>query len=154
MTRSHKTLGFLLVTLVGLWGCSRAPSGNAGAAKNSALEAKAQRLEEDFRAAAAARDQFRQKLIAAEERLAAAESRAGQLQTQAEEARTSLAAANTELRTRTAERDNLSAQYDVFRKGLKNLLGQAEIALANPGGSLSPVEPTLPAAPPPTALRN
>ena len=53
MTRSLKTIGFLLVAVVGAWGCSKVPTGNA---ENPSLEAKAQRLEEDFRAAAAARD--------------------------------------------------------------------------------------------------
>ncbi len=139
MTRSHKIVGFLVVSLAGVWGCAKVPTGNAGSEKNPSLEAKAQRLEEDFRAAAAARDQFRQKLLAAEEKLASAETRATQSQSQLEESRTALATTTTErdslksdLKARTTERDNLTGQYESFRKNIKNLLGQAENALGNP----------------------
>src|SRR5436190_23307387 len=52
MTRSHKIIGFLFVAMLGLYGCARGSS--AGSANDrAALEAKVQRLEEDFRAAAA-----------------------------------------------------------------------------------------------------
>ncbi len=133
MTRSQKVIGFALVTLVGVWGCSKNPGESAGAGgRNPGLEAKAQRLEEDFRAAAAARDQFRQRLQSAEERLATAESRAAQLQTQFEQEREAL---RTDLKARTSERDNLAAQYDAFRKNLKSLLGQAETSLGIPSGA-------------------
>jgi len=140
MTRTPKIVGFLVVTLAGVWGCAKVPTGNnAGAERNATLEAKAQRLEEDFRAAATARDQFRQKLLAAEEKIASAESRLAQLQKQFEDSRSALArvsqerdALRTDLQTRTAERDNVSAQYESFRKSLRDLLGQAESALAAP----------------------
>ena len=120
MTRAEKVMGFLVVAVVGVWGCAKGPD-SAGTAKNTSLEAKAQRLEEDFRAAAAARDQFKQKLLVTEEKLAATETRATQL---------------------TAERDTLktdlqtmTGHYESFRKNLKTLLGQAENALANPSGA-------------------
>jgi hypothetical protein len=133
MSRSHKIIGFLVVALVGAWGCSKNPGESAGAGgRNPSLEAKAQRLEEDFRAAAAARDQFRQRLQAAEERLATAESRAAQLQTQFEQERETL---RNDLKARTTERDNLAAQYDAFRKNLKALIGQAETSLGIPSGA-------------------
>jgi chromosome segregation ATPase len=140
MSRSEKVIGVLVVALVGAWGCSKNPGESAGAGgRNPSLEAKAQRLEEDFRAAAAARDQFRQRLQVAEERLTSAESRAAQLQTQYDETKTALTSTTTErdtlrsdLKTRTTERDNLSAQYEAFRKNLKSLLGQAETSLGLP----------------------
>lgn len=153
MNRSHKALGFLLVTLVGAWGCSKAPTGVAQAEKNPSLEAKAKRLDEDFRAAAAARDQFRQRLLAAEEKLTAAENRASQLQLQFDEARAGLSstaverdALKADLKARTTERDNLASQYDSFRKDIKNLLGQAETSLKNPSNPVSPASPPPPAA--------
>ncbi len=124
MTRSHKGLGFLLVVMLGAYGCARGPAGS-GDGRLAAAEAKAQRLEEDFRAAAAARDSFRQRLIAAEEKLSQAQSTATQDRKERD-------AARAELKARTAERDNLQAQYDSFRGNLKELLGQAEAALANP----------------------
>src|SRR5262245_51649226 len=111
MTRSQKALGFLLVTIAGVWGCSKSPGGTAGAEKNPTLEAKTKRLEEDLRAASSARDQFRLKFQAAEEQLAAAETRAGQLQTQLDQTKATLAVTTTERDTVKAERDTLSGQY-------------------------------------------
>jgi chromosome segregation ATPase len=145
MKRTNKIIGFLLVTMVGAWGCSKVPTGNASADKNPSLEAKVQRLEEDFRAAAAARDQFRLKMLAAEEKLTAAENTAGQLQRNFDETRTALAAATT-------ERDTLATQYEMFRKNIKSLLGQAENALNTPAsppnqpvtlGTPTPIPPAV-----------
>ena len=127
MTHSHKSLGFLLIVLLGAYGCAKGPAGSADG-RLAAAEAKAQRLEEDFRAAAAARDSFRQRLIAAEEKLA-------QVQTTATQDRKERDAARAELKARTAERDTLQVQYDSFRTNLKELLGQAESALNHPGVS-------------------
>ena len=90
MTRSHKVLGFLLVAVLGIYGCARGPATASGG--SGGLEAKVQRLE-DFRAAAAARDSFRQKLLAAEEQQ-------GRLQRQLEQDR---AAAAQEREARTAQ---------------------------------------------------
>ena len=67
MTSSHKVLGFLLVTILGAYGCARGPV-EASTTQPTAADAKAQRLEEDFKAATAARDSFRQRLLAAEEK--------------------------------------------------------------------------------------
>jgi chromosome segregation ATPase len=151
MTRSHKILGFLFVMIVGVYGCAKGPAG--GSEKNPSLESKVQRLEEDFRAAASARDQFKQKLLAAEERQS-------QLQKQLDQDRASAVAERdalkAEVKARTTERDTLATQYDGFRKGLKELIGQAENALANP----SAATPAVAGAPNPTptetgsALRN
>ncbi|VTU00630.1 unnamed protein product [Gemmataceae bacterium] len=143
MTRSHKALGLVLVVLVGAWGCAKAPAPSGGG--NPALEAKAKRLDEDFRAAAAARDQFRLRALAAEEKVSAAESRAIALQAQLDEARASAS-------TVRAERDQMAAQYESFRTNIKSLLGQAESSLNKPAGSLSPASPASP--PPPSALSN
>ncbi len=153
MTRSEKILGFVLVALVGAWGCAKT-SESAGASKNPSLEAKAQRLEEDFRAAAASRDQFRQKLTEAEERLATAETRTSQLQTQFEEARGQRDTLKVDLQVRTTERDNLATQYDGFRKNLKNLLGQAENALGTPSNPPVQVGSQPPSSELGAALRN
>ncbi|WP_439622308.1 hypothetical protein [Gemmata sp.] len=144
MTRSHKALGLVLVMLVGAWGCSKAPA-PTGDERNPALEAKAKRLDEDFRAAAAARDQFRLRALAAEEKVSAAESRATALQAQLDEARASAS-------TVRAERDSMAAQYESFRTNIKSLLGQAESSLNKPTGPATPTSPASP--PPPSALSN
>lgn len=128
MARSHKILGFLFVTIVGVYGCAKAPSGPTQ--KDSSPEARMHRLEEEARAAIAARDQFRQKLIAVEERQA-------QLQKQLDAERSALKA---ELKARTSERDSITNQYDGFRRSLKELIAQAEGTL--PAPSLS--QPSAP----------
>ena len=154
MTRSEKTFGFLLVAIIGAWGCAKNPTdGSTG--KNSSLEAKAQRLEEDFRAAASARDQFRQKLNTTEEKLATAESRNAQLQSQYDETRVQRDGLRADLQTRTTERDALATQYESFRMNIKNLLGKAESALANPATAPPVAVSSQPATPEGgSALRN
>jgi septal ring factor EnvC (AmiA/AmiB activator) len=131
MTRSHKVLGFLLVALLGIYGCARGPAA-APHGEKAALEAKVQRLEEDLRAAAAARDSFRQRLLTTEEK-----------QTQTQRALDQAAAGATKVAKERdaarAERDALHAQYDGFRKNIRELLGQAETALGHPpAGGASP----------------
>jgi septal ring factor EnvC (AmiA/AmiB activator) len=128
MTHSHKVLGFLLVAMLGIYGCARGPAGGS-AGDRAGLEAKVQRLEEDFRAAAAARDSFRQRLVATEEKLAQTQKALDQTTTTATQDRQDRDAARAQLKARTAERDNLQVQYDGFRKNIKELLGQAEAAL-------------------------
>src|SRR5947208_12946661 len=99
MSRSHQALGVLIVALFGLWGCSRAPSadgGSASAEKLKAVETKLARLEDDFRAAASARDQLTKKLIVAEE------ARAALLR--------DVKAKDELLQARTAERDQMAGQ--------------------------------------------
>jgi hypothetical protein len=144
MTRSHKTIVFLMVVGMGVYGCAKSP-GNAGTGKNSSQEAKAHRWEEDYRAAAAARDDYRQKLIAAEERQTQLLRQLDQERIAATNERDTLKA---EIRLRLAERDSLQTQYDGFRKGLKDLLAQAETTLANPN---LPNIPTIPVPPTSTA---
>jgi hypothetical protein len=128
MPRSSKVLGFLLVTLLGLYGCAKGPAGASG--DGSATPAKVQKLEEDYRAAVAARDQFRQKLTAAEEQHARAQA---QLQKELDETRATAAtekeALKNEVKARTSERDAVNGQFETFRKNLKELLGSADSAV-------------------------
>jgi chromosome segregation ATPase len=118
MSRVEKVVGFILVVVLGAWGCAKAPE---SAARGQSLEAKVKKLEEDYRVAAAARDEFRQKLQDAEARLAAEESRARQLQSEGDALKTDLRA--------------MSTQYESFRTNLKALIGDAERALANPAST-------------------
>jgi len=133
MNRALRIVGFVLVTLFGAYGCTQAPGGTD---RDVSPATKLQRLEEDLKATAAARDQFKEKLFEAENRQV-------QLQKQLDTER-------TELKTRTTERDTIATQYDGFRKNLKDLLGQAESALANPTGSLSPTSVGADVAPMPS----
>jgi len=138
MTRSHKVLGFLLVALVGLYGCAKGPDPTpaatvtAEAKSNPVLDAKLRRAEDDLKAATAARDALREKL-------AAAEGRQARLQKQLDEASEAAGAVaqerealRAEVRARTSERDEVKAQYEAFRKSIREALGQAEAGTAVP----------------------
>lgn len=109
MTNAQKALAVALIATIGIWGCAQGSPGSAERIK--ALENKVNRLEEDFKAASAARDQYKKKLTAAEEE------------------RDDL---REQLKTRTAERDHLAGQFDGFRKNLRDLLGQMDAALTKP----------------------
>jgi chromosome segregation ATPase len=118
MTRANKTLAILLVAVLGLWGCAKDPSGgNAALERVKALEAKNAKLEDDYRALNAAREQLRQ-------RVQTLEDQAAQLPRLTKQRDT----LKQQLDTRTTERDAVQAQFDQFRTGIRNLLGQAEAA--------------------------
>jgi chromosome segregation ATPase len=131
MTRARKALVITMVAALGVWGCAKAPSGgNAGAEKLKTLEAKNAKLEEDCHAALAARDQLRKRVDALEQQRTQSERQLDQLQVVAKE-RDGL---RQQVESRTGERDALQAQFDQFRKGIRNLLGQADASAQ----SLSP----------------
>jgi hypothetical protein len=135
VSRQLKALGFILVLLLGVYGCAKGPGGAAPG--DSGGGARVKKLEEDYRAAAQARDQFRQKLVYAEEQQARA-------QKELERTRAAAESLKGEVKARTAERDALQVQYESFRKNLKDLLGKADTAV----GALN-----LPAPKPPADQR-
>lgn len=129
-----------IVAAVGIWGCSSDPAGQALAEKLRASEARHTRLEDDFRAVCATRDQYRRKATANEEALARVEVQARHivdLERQREELQ-------GELKTRTDERDVAWGQYEQFRKGMRDLLGRAEASLPGRPADIvtTPKEPT------------
>jgi chromosome segregation ATPase len=116
-------LAILVVASIGLWGCARGPASGPGSVERiRALESKNAKLEDDFRAAAAARDQLKKKLTAAEEQRAQLGQQLDQLQ--------SLSRERDELRqqvtARTGERDALQNQIEQLRKSIRGLLGQVD----------------------------
>lgn len=118
MTRHRLILPTLLAaTAAFAWGCTKPPSA-AAPDKTKTLEARVAQLEHDVKGLAATRDALQQRLTATEERAAAAER-------DRDEARLALA-------SRTAERDSIQTQYEAFRKGLRELLGTADTAAAQP----------------------
>lgn len=148
MSRFRQAFGVVIVSLFGVWGCSRAPSheGNvATAEKVKALETKMARLEDDFRAASSARDQLSKKLLAAEEgRLA--------LQGQVTRLNKEIKAKDEAIQARTSERDQVTTHYKSFREGLKELLakseeGQTEGSPSAPFIPTSNVKPDAPSIP-------
>jgi chromosome segregation ATPase len=125
MNRVSQALAALLLALVGVWGCAQGPSATAQAERIKSLEAKIARLEADFRAAAVARDQVRQQLTQAEEHLQ-------KLQLVIRE-RDEL---KIQVKLRASERDQAVAQFETFRKSLRDLVGQAEAtAMRYPDGA-------------------
>jgi septal ring factor EnvC (AmiA/AmiB activator) len=134
MSRANKALAMLVVVSLGLWGCAQGTGGPANAERIRTLEAKIAKLEDDFRAAVNVREQLNKKLKAAEKHVE-------ELQVVVKE-RDDL---RQQLGTRTAERDTLQAQFDVFRKGLKDLLGKADAAAAALSASQPVTSASLPA---------
>ena len=108
MNRATQATAFLFLGLLGLWGCDQGPTASAQAERIKSLEAKTARLEADFRAAAATRDQLRQEL---DEAKAIVKERDN---------------LRAQVKQRISERDQVVAQYDTFRKSIRDLVGQAE----------------------------
>ena len=130
MTRAQKTLAVLFVASLGIWGCSQGPSSGGVAAKERirALEAKSVRLEDDFRNVAAARDQLRKQMTDLENDRSRLRQDLDRLRN-AEKERDALC---KQVKDRTSERDAVQVQYESFRKGIRELLGQADARLPRP----------------------
>jgi septal ring factor EnvC (AmiA/AmiB activator) len=123
MSRAQKALSVLVVACLGLWGCAQgAANGHASAERIRALETKIAKLEDDFRAVVAVREQLRKQLTATEQERTQLGQQVENLQAVVKE-RDDL---RQQLATRTNERDSLQSQFDQFRKGIKSLLGQTE----------------------------
>src|SRR5262249_39717076 len=121
MNRGSKALIVVVVAVLGIWGCAQGPgNSHAQAERLRALEGKCGKLEEDYRAVAGARDQFRKRAAAlAEERGKLQQERAVQnaIIQEGDDPRRQVA-------SRTSERDALQTRCDRLKKGLQNLLGQ------------------------------
>jgi chromosome segregation ATPase len=117
MSRSQKIVGVLIVSVFGIWGCSRTPSAESAATaeKLKSVETKLARLEDDFRAVASARDQLSKKLLAAEEARTA-------LLAQVETLHKDLKSKEDLVQNRTSERDQANVQLKSLKDGLKDLL--------------------------------
>ncbi len=124
MSDYTKAFAVVVLSALGIWGCAQGPTGSASIEKLKQLELKVARLEDDFRAATAARDQFRKKL-------AESEAQAAELRAEVETLRPVVAERDElrqQLRQRTAERDQVTQQFEGFRKSLRDLLGQMDAA--------------------------
>ncbi|MBY0525490.1 MAG: hypothetical protein K2R98_18940 [Gemmataceae bacterium] len=131
MTSAKQILIALVVATLGIWGCAKNPG--AGSASYTerikVLEARNSKLEDDFRSAATTRDQVRKKLATAEEQQEKLRQELAQQLQSVSKDREEL---RQQLTLRTGERDALAVQYDVFRKSIRELLGQADAALNRP----------------------
>ncbi len=130
MTRTHKVLLILGLTIFGVWGCGKSNSANT----QNAAAAKIAKLESDLRAALDARDLFRQKFNESQTQARLESHRYQAVVKERDEL-------VVKLQQKTEEHKELQVQYDGFRKNLKDLIGQAEVALAPQSSSViaSPV---------------
>jgi len=141
MSGANKALCVLVVVTLGLWGCAQGPANSPVSAERiRALETKIAQLEDDFRAAVVVRDQLKKKLTAVEEERTQLGQQVEQLQAVAKE-RDEL---RQQLTVRTTERDTIQGQFEQFRKGIKALLGQAELTS---GPSAAPATAVVEALP-------
>jgi chromosome segregation ATPase len=120
MARANKALVVLLVAVLGLWGCAQRPAPGS-LERIKSLEAKIAKLEDDYKAAATARDQARKKLADADEQRT-------RLQQDLEQQTKERDDLKQQVTARTAERDTLLTQFESFRKGVRSLLNQADTA--------------------------
>lgn len=128
MMRTNKSF-ILLVAALGIWGCARGSTGESReAVRIRALEAKVEKLEEDFQAAAEARDQFHDKLEVVEKER-------GQLQKQLQVVLQDRNDLRLQVTARTKERDTVQVQFDGFRHEIRQLLGQADATAATHAAS-------------------
>ena len=115
-------------SLLGAVGCDANKSRSDSTAAVAALEARVTKLEKDLHAAEAARDAALVKLQTSqmtgrdlESRVEAGVTKSGLLAKECNMLKSQLA-------TRTAEKEQLTQNLDSFRKGLRELLGQADTA--------------------------
>jgi len=128
----------MLTTLLGLWGCAQNSAPSSGSARLRELEAKAARLEDDYKTAVAARDQARKKVNILEEQRAQLTLQVEHMERIAKE-RDEL---KQQLSYRTAERDVMQGHLVHFSRDLQNLAAKIEQA------AHSPVNPPSISAPP------
>lgn len=127
MNQHHKVIAVFLVAVMGIWGCTQGPAGGSPE-KIKTLETKVNKLEEDFKTAAAARDQARKKL-------SETEALANQLRGEHDKIANECTDLRGQLKNRTAERDTALLHFEGFRKSLKDLIGQTEASLAKPNSA-------------------
>ncbi len=143
MNRVCKVFAVLVIAALGVWGCAQGPAQNAGGSDRvKSLEREIAKLQDDYRSVSAIRDQLRKALADKEETRLQLQNDLDQLQASAAKEREELRA---QLNARCAERDAAMTQFDQFRKGVRNLLIQADAAAASTGNApvASVTEPSL-----------
>ncbi len=131
MSRGFKMLAVMIVATLGLWGCAQGQAPGAHAEKMRALENRCAKLEDDYRAVAAARDGLRKKVATLEEEQGKVQQELETHQPLLKERLTVLKERDElqqQLGGRTTERDDARTQLETVRKGLRTILGQADAA--------------------------
>jgi predicted RNase H-like nuclease (RuvC/YqgF family) len=123
---SRGLLVVLVVTTLGLWGCSQ-NRGGTGATKVRDLEARNTKLEEDYQRAAAEAVDVRKKLTTVEAQSARWARQVTELQKVVQE-RDRL---RRQLTTSQTERNALQAQMQQFSRDLQARMGKVDAAVGN-----------------------
>jgi chromosome segregation ATPase len=136
----------MVVTTLGLWGCTQSHSGAAaGTAKVRDLENRNAKLEEDYKAAVAEGADARKRLAETEEQLARMNQQLRQTQgalKERDQLRRQVTAAQT-------ERNALQSRLQEFGRELQALAGRVDATAANPA---APATTTTTSAPAPGSL--
>ena len=128
MSQGKFVILLLVVGSLGVWGCAQSAGNGANAERIRALETKIARLEDDFKASIAVREQLRKKLTSVEEERAQLSQQVDQLHAVVKE-RDNL---KQQLALRTSERDAVQNQFNNLCKGIKTLIGQMETSVTTP----------------------
>jgi chromosome segregation ATPase len=122
MTCVHKALlVVVVVTTLGLWGCTQGRSGGNSSAKVRDLETRNAKLEEDYRASVADGAEVRKKLADAEEQLARLTEQLPLVQKERDRLR-------QEVKATTTERNLLQNRMQEFSRDLQALVGRVDAA--------------------------
>jgi uncharacterized coiled-coil DUF342 family protein len=134
MNRAAILVGIFAITLLTMWGWSNSSSRAALMDRVKSLEDKTTRLDTELRGVIVIRDQAKQQLAKAETHI----QKLQQVVKERDELR-------VQLQLRTTERDQVLAQYDEFRKSIKDAVGQADsTVLRFPDGQPVTVSITVP----------
>ena len=126
MLRSHLVSPMLILGLVGvLWGCAPAPQQAPVADKS--VDARVTKLERELKTM-----QESSNALAAQIKLE--QARVAEVEKEREDLR-------AQLKAKHAERELVQSQYDGFRKGVRELLAQADAAAAKPTGESPAIQP-------------
>jgi outer membrane murein-binding lipoprotein Lpp len=132
MNCAHKALlVVVVVSTLGLWGCTQGRTGGNGTSKLRDLEARNAKLEEDYRASAADGAELRKKLADVEELIARLTPLAEQLPGVLKE-RDRL---RQEVKITVNERNTLQTRMQEFSRDLQALVGRVDAAAGTPGPS-------------------
>jgi predicted RNase H-like nuclease (RuvC/YqgF family) len=157
MTRADKLWIVVAVAVLGTWGCAQgtADHDSAQAERFQRLEAKCAKLEEDYRAVAAACEQAKRRVAALEAdngrlRQELADHKAvvqerDSLKKEVKSRTSECDALKKDVDSRTSERDALQHRCERLKKGIQNLLGQDDALLGTPVAPVTavPVGPLL-----------
>jgi chromosome segregation ATPase len=139
MKSANKALLVVTVAVsLGMWGCGQGGGTPQTSARLRDLESRHTKLEEDYRATVAARDEARKKLHALEKQ------RNG-LQQDLEQARKERDDARQQAAARTLERDGFQTHLHQLGKELQGLIGKIDAVASSP--SLPPTTATSLSAP-------